>query len=64
MLKIMEDVALQPEEGNASLPEEINESKSSAFINMHCMLDALERLGHNFRISPQKSCYSYQLVHE
>ena len=48
----MEDVALQPEEGNASLPEEINESKSSSFINMHCMLNVLERLGHNFRIPP------------
>ena len=64
MLKIMEDVALQREEGNASLLEEINESKSSSFINMHCLLDVLERLGHNFRIPPQKSSYLYQLVHE
>ena len=53
MLKIMEEVALQPEEGNASLPEETNESKSSSLINTHSMLDVLERLEHNFRIPPQ-----------
>ena len=52
MLKIMEEVALQPEEGNAGLLEEINESKSSSFINMHSMLDVLESLGHNLRILP------------
>ena len=54
MLKIMEEVALQPEEGNASLPEETNESKSSSFINMNSMSDVLERLGHNFRIPPPR----------
>ena len=52
MLKIMEDVALHWEEGNASLPEKTIESKSSFFINIHSMLDVLERLGHNFRIPP------------
>ena len=50
MLKIMEEVALQPEEGNASLTEAINESKSSSLINMHSMLDVLERLGHSFTL--------------
>ena len=57
MLKIIEEVTLQPEEGNVSLPEEINESKSSSFINMHGLLDVLERLGHNFRIPLQKRSF-------
>ena len=53
----MEEVALQPQEGNASLPDEINESKSTSSINMHNMLDVLERLGYSFRILPTEKVF-------
>ena len=36
---------------------QILESKNSSFINMHSMLDVLERLGHNFRILPRRGSY-------